>query len=239
MLKKIEKWIANPKRSYAEGVGYFNRFASDKQKETFSRFFETKENEAIDQFDIRFTTLVNQILFVFRRIKSNPDLFIESKKETISPGKKPTTASSITLDSLPGELSAERDRLKEIVPVMAKLHADMADEKIADDKRAVIRAELVKLDDERRSIWDKIESAGMVVEKSEEEKTVETNMLSMGAQTALRIGQLKGYITRNQNALQKHIDSGNQKKADNAKEKIEMYSKELEELQKLLPDNEK
>ena len=239
--------MANPKRKYADGLAFFNRFASDKQKADFLHFFEdVKEDEAIEQFDIRFTTLVNQIAFVERRIKSNPELFIESKAEISSPQLSPLTKGStpeaggvVNLDQLPAELSAERDRLKDIVPIMAKLHADMANEKMADDHRAAIRAELVRLDDERRAIWQKIDSAGVEVEKSELETAVEANMMALGAKTALRIGQLKSYITRNQEALKTHTEAGNQKKADNAREKIEAYTKELEELQKLLPGDGK
>ena len=240
MLNKIEKWIANPKRKYADGVGFFNRFASAAQKENFSKFFEVKEDETVEQFDIRFTTLVNQMLFVQRRIKSNPELFIESKSNAansdsqISTGEKKSEQKAINIDEIPEELAPERDRLKELVPMMAKLHADMADEKIADDHRAAIRNELIRLDNERRAIWKKIDSVGISVEKPDKETEVETNMVAIGAQTALRIGQLKGYITRNKNALKTHIEAGNEKKADNARTKLDENSKELEELQRLI-----
>lgn len=247
MINKIQKWLANPKRNYRDGLAFFKRFASDKQKADFLQFFDSvKEDETVEQFDIRFTTLVNQIAFAQHRIKSNPELFIESKAEIsslqLSPllkGSTPEAGGVVNIDQLPAELSAEHDRLKDIVPIMAKLHADMADEKMADDHRAAIRAELVKLDDERRAIWKKIDSAGVEVEKSELETAVETNMIALGAKTALRIGQLKSYITRNQDGLKKHIEAGNQKKADTSRENIAKYTKELEELQALLPSDGK
>lgn len=240
MLKKIQSWLKNPKRKYKEGLEFFNQFASDKQKQTFGKFLnDVAENETVEQFDKngRFPILVNQINFIERRAQVNPDAFAktiktentETKDQGENTGKEP-----ISIDQLPEEFSAERDRLKELVPVMAKLHADMSDEKIADDKRAAIRAELVQLDDERRAIWAKIDSAGVEIERSEEETEVEKNMMALGAKTALRIGQLKSYITRNEDALKKHTEAKNQKKADNAKEKIELYKAELAELEKLI-----
>lgn len=243
MLKNIQKWLANPKRKYAEGLGYFNRFASKKQKDTFGSFLnDVKEDENVPQFDAagRFPILVNQVIFIQKGITTNAEAFKkvlldEVPEKTPVKSSDPNTAKKVkAAEKLSQDLAAEQARLKELVPVMAKLHADMSDEKIADDKRAAIRAELVQLDDERRAIWAKIDSAGVEIERSEEETEVEKNMMALGAKTALRIGQLKSYITRNEDALKKHTDAKNQKKADNAKEKIELYKAELAELEKLI-----
>jgi len=242
MLEKIQNWLKNPKRKYAEGLEYFNRFANKKQQDNFGKFLNDGVADT-PQFDPagRFPLLINQVVFVLNRLRSNPGLYAASQSDspvstgatTGTTGNEKGSGDKIDINSLPEELSAERDRLKEIVPVMAKIHADMSDEKIADDKRAALRTELVKLDDERRAIWDKIESFNPNVEKSDQEKQVEQNMFDLGRQTALRIGQLKSYITRNREALVKHEAAKNEKKAENAKEKIEAYEKELAELESL------
>lgn len=249
MIKKIESWLKDPKRKYAEGLEIFNQLAGKKQKADFGEFLN--KGAAGTQFDAegRFPILINQLVFILNKVRSNPGAFSSAKAAVSSNGSlnmkiinaitgspentTPPAGDKIDINALPEELSAERDRLKEIVPVMAKIHADMADEKIADDKRAALRAELVKLDDERRAIWDKIESFNPNVEKLAEEKQVEQNMLELGRKTALRIGQLKSYIARNREALVKHEEAKNEKKAENAREKIDAYEKELAELESL------
>lgn len=238
-MKQIQNWLSNPKRKYSDGLAYFNRFAAQKQKETFGAFLnDVKENETINQFDQagRFQVLINQVLFVEKRLKASPELYLEAKSDDAT---APVNIPDDTISGIPEDFIDERDRLKEIIPIMARLHAEIANETIADDKRLLIVRDLVKLDDERRAIWNKIDSAGVEVEKTEEEKIVENSMMALGAKTALRIGQLKGYITRNQDGLEKHIKAGNQKKADNARDKIAAYVKELEELQKILPEDDK
>lgn len=251
MLKKIDKWLKDPKRKYADGLAIFNELASKKQKTDFGEFLN--KGAADTQFDAagRFPILINQVAFIMNKVRSNPTAFVAVQTvatktkapavKVINTGEESEKGQAVITDppaqidinSLPEELSAERDRLKEIVPIMAKLHADMSDEKIADDKRAAIRAELVKLDDERRAIWNKIESFDPNIEKNEEEKQVELNMFELGRQTTLRIGQLKYYITRNKEALAKFEAENNEKKAANARGKVELYEKELAELESL------
>lgn len=277
MLKKIQIWLANKNRKYSEGLAYFNKFASDKQKDSFGKYLNAVKNDDISQYDTagRFPLLINQVIFIERRIKSSPAQYIASKTkkkpmintEGLSIGKKdeaskvdknspntnavnapegdvnaPADAKQravTSLDQLPENFAPIRTRLKELVPYMAKVHADMAAE-LADDKRAVLRKELIALDDERRSIWNRIDKflAGVPeskIEKDEAETHVEQNMLVLGVELAQRIGLLKSYIKRNTDSLKKHQAAGYEVKAASAQEKIDMYSKELSELEALLP----
>lgn len=279
MLKKIKIWLANKNRKYSEGLAYFNKFASDKQKDSFGKYLNAVKNDDISQYDTagRFPLLINQVIFIERSIKSSPAQYIASKTkkkltintEGLSIGKK-DEASKVdknspnvpddntsapdgdvnatadakqravtSLDQLPENFAPIRTRLKELVPYMAKVHADMAAE-LADDKRAVLRKELIALDDERRSIWNRIDKflAGVPeskIEKDEAETHVEQNMLVLGVELAQRIGLLKSYIKRNTDSLKKHQAAGYEVKAASAQEKIDMYSKELAELEALLP----
>lgn len=277
MLKKIKIWLANKNRKYSEGLAYFNKFASDKQKDSFGKYLNAVKNDDISQFDTagRFPLLINQVIFIERSIKSSPAQYIASKTkkkpmintEGLSIGKKdeaskvdknspntnavnapegdvnaPADAKQravTSLDQLPENFAPIRTRLKELVPYMAKVHADMAAE-LADDKRAVLRKELIALDDERRSIWNRIDkflsgTPESKIEKEEAEKVLEQNMLVVGVDLAKRIGLLKSYIKRNTDSLKKHQAAGYEVKAASAQEKIDMYSKELAELEALLP----
>ena len=260
MLKKIQNWLANPKRKYSEGLKYFNQFASPKQKENFGKFLNVDDDDKISHHDLsgRFPVLINQVVFCERKIKSNPEAFKDStfvsgkivpfvnteenKSEQENSGEGPAQNSvkAITdLSQLPENFAPVVTRLKELVPFMAKVHADMAAE-VADDKRAVLRAELIALDDERRGIWNRINKylsgiPGSEIEKDSDEKEVEQNMLVIGVDLAKRIGLLKSYIKNNSDSLKKHQEAGNEKKAATSQEKIEKYTKELEELEALLP----
>jgi len=234
MLNKIQKWLSNPKRKYSEGIAYFNSLASKKQKETFEKYLNAVDGD-IDQYDKdgRFPMLVNQIVFIEKRIKSNPDLFAQAQVQldVITPIKlhlqddKP-----IDPGKLPDDYTKERERLKEIVPIMAKLHADMANE-IADDKRMVLLRELVVLDDERRAIWKSIDGK---IEPSEEELELEKLSLATGARIGKRIAQLKENISRNEKSLQTATEKNNKTGIDKITKKLYAYNSEMTELEAAL-----
>ena len=237
MLTEIQKWLSNPKRKYADGLSYFNRFASKKQKDSFGTFLNEVVAEDVPQYDGsgRFPILINQVVFVLQRIKANPDLYLESLKKPEKQNIQTKKSDTPAVNDIPEAFDVEKKRLKEIVPLMARIHADMSVETLADDKRSILRRELIALDDERRAIWAKIDTGIASPDKSDEEKSVEMNMLELGRKSEQRIGALRSYIRRNEDALKKHIASGNTKKADNARMKILEYTKELKELEAMFP----
>jgi hypothetical protein len=256
MLKKIQNWMANPKREYAEGLKFFNDLANKEQKASFGKFLNDVDQKEIAQFDPagRFSILINQVRFIERRIKASPDqlkLAQNAKVKSINTetpsgdsgkGKDDTaptgSESKITdLSQLPEEFAPDVARLKEIVPLMAKIHADMANE-LADDVRANLRTQLVDLDDERRAIWDRInkfmaEGEKESIEKSESEQAVEKNMFEFGKAVAEDISKLKGYVTRNTNLVKKYTEEGKADKAADAQQRVDEYAKQLAELEAL------
>lgn len=232
MLTKINAWLANPKRKYKEGLEIFNALASDVQKKNFKEYFEKNKEKVTDQFDIKFTTLVNQISFIQSRVKNNPKAYVQSisteiKEETETVEVK--TEKKTSLDDLPEALIPIRDRIKEIVPLMAKLHADMSNEP-ADDKRISIIEELIALDDERRESWAKIDN----YEPSEEEKAIEAKTVAMGADIQKRIGQVKENIARNEKSLELHLHNNKTTLAKTAEKNIEEYRNKLAHLEALV-----
>lgn len=55
MLKNIQQWLSNPKRSYHTGLAYFKRFATPSQKTDFLEYLSSiSDDETVDQFDGRF-----------------------------------------------------------------------------------------------------------------------------------------------------------------------------------------
>lgn len=234
MLEKITAWLANPKRKYKEGLEIFRALASDVQKKNFAQYFEKDSEKVTKQFDVKFTMLVNQVAFIQNRVKSNPEAFKkavaheESHKEggLVSAETETSESTKVNPDKLPEELQPVLDRIKEIVPLMARLHADM-DNEPADDKRLPIIQELVKLDDERRAAWAKIDN----YEPSELETQVEEKTIAMGADIQKRIGQLKENIARNLEGVKKHTANKKMNHAAKAKKRVEEYTDELTQLE--------
>lgn len=243
MITILQNWLKNTKRDYSEGVQLFNNLANDQQKKDFANFFnEGLSSSNISQFDIRFTTLINQLSFTLRAIQRNPQLFKSIK--TIDPKvakKQPAETKSqqpVELDSLPEEFAQDILRLKEIVPIMARVHAEMSISDIAPDKRAGLRNELIELDKERRAIWERIDKYNIdgEIEKTDEELQLEENLLLEGANIAKRIAQLRSNITRNTNSVKDFTKKGDKKKAAAAQARLDEYKRELSELELLLDE---
>lgn len=152
-----------------------------------------------------------------------------AKPSNTAPGEKST------LDTLPAEFDAAKARLKEIIPIMAKLHADMANETLADDKRLLIVKDLVSLDVERRTIWARIDdflaNGGTQIEKSPDEKLVEEQSIALGAQMQKRIDQLRENISRNEKSLLAAQEKNSKILIANAEKRIEKYKAELATLE--------
>lgn len=233
MLEKITAWLANPKRKYKEGLEIFKALASDAQKKNFTQYFEKDSEKVTQQFDVKFTMLVNQVAFIQNRVKSNPEAYKQAvainndqKGENKQDDSVDKELPGADLDKLPEELAPILNRIKEIVPLMARLHADM-DNEPADDKRLPIIQELVKLDDERRAAWAKIDN----YEPSELETQVEEKTIAMGADIQKRIGQLKENIARNLEGVKKHTANKKMNHAAKAKKRVEEYTDELTQLE--------
>lgn len=241
MLTKLSAWLGNPKRKYNDGLEIFNAIASDVQKKNFKEYFEKGRDQVTDQFDQKFTMLVNQVAFCQNRIKQDSQFFKQAIAATVANDNHiPDTEKKVApeteankktdLDKLPEELAPVRERIAEIVPLMAKLHAEMSQENLPDDKRMPIIQQLVKLDDERRACWAKIDS----YEPSEEEKVIEEKTIAMGADIQKRILQVKELISRAKSKAKEHSSKGKKELAAKAVKRGEEYRDELTQLELLI-----
>ena len=242
MLKDIQQWLGNPKRKYAEGLSFFNSYASKKQKENFALFLNDIDlNEPVSQFDKagKFPILINQVVYVEKRLKSNPELFVQGKKgatEKQQTVNAPSAPATITLDTLPESFQEDKARIKEIIPIMAKLHAEMANNKLPDDKRLELVKDLLSLDDERRAIWARVDEYAngnkLDVIVSEEETVVRESGVSLGIQLAKKIDQLKEKIGRNEESIRVNTKNDKPHLAKSAEVRLVKYRQELKDLQK-------
>lgn len=139
----------------------------------------------------------------------------------------------VTEGSLPASLRKEYERLKEIVPLYASLHADICREDITDDMRKGFASRLVKLDDERRRIWKKIDdwSQGKEVSLDVDRPQYSDVPLVRGYELARSVKRLKENIRNSELAAKKAKEDGRQVVYDNAMRRIESYRKELKEIE--------
>ena len=138
----------------------------------------------------------------------------------------------VHFDNLPDEIRKLYERVKEITPLMANLHAEISVEKLHHMTRKKLVDQLIDLDDERRAAWDTIDdwSEGKTIEPVQEKVPLEysTDNVAKGAQMARRIERLKENIIRSEKTLN---ESDRELIKLNAQKRIDTYKLELEELE--------
>ena len=138
----------------------------------------------------------------------------------------------IALADMPEDIRKAYDRVREITPLMAKIHSEISVEKIHHKTREKLVKQLCDFDDERRANWDLIDnwSEGKKTEVTEQPKelTYDTDPLIAGAQKARRILKLEENIKNSQVAF----DTAEREVIkENAAKRLKAYQTELAQLQ--------
>ena len=161
---------------------------------------------------------------------------IETLKKSVEELSKPGVK-VVTVDSMPASIKAAYDRIKEITPLYAHLHAEIADEHKSDEERKPLAEELCKLDDERRKLWAKIDawSEGKgTLEIDEQRPTYSDNATVRGYELARAVVRLKSNIKNAKDAAKRAKADGKETIYQNALKRLEKYEKELSEIEKEL-----
>lgn len=211
-----------------------------KKKETVQRQRRIEELESINE-DIatRISFLesdrddhAEEIDELRDQIEQNWDEVRQLRKEVDmlnAPGVKVVTEAS-----LPPALRKAHDRIRQIAPLYASLHADIANPSTPDEERKKLADKLCALDDERRKLWRKIddwsEGKGATSDKLRV-TSVGDNDLSRGYEIARQMKRLRQNIANSRAAAEKAKADGRQTVYENALQRIESYEAELKELQ--------
>jgi hypothetical protein len=152
---------------------------------------------------------------------------------TTASGAKILKASEINETDLPYELKIVFARTKELTPLIARIHTELADEGLDAEKAANLTTELLALDDERARCWEKLDAWAENRDEIliEDDSTDETDPVKKGVEIAKRIERLKENISRTQKAIETN-DRPNIKARNEAK--LKAYQDELAELQKIV-----
>lgn len=140
----------------------------------------------------------------------------------------------VTEESLTPSLRKAYERIKEITPLYASLHADIANSDIPAEERKPLAEELCKLDDERRKLWKQIDdwSEGKgKIDLTEQRPAYSDNSIVRGIEIARQIKRLKQNITNSQAAADKAEKDGRKVVQENALARIAGYKQELATLE--------
>ena len=166
---------------------------------------------------------------------------IQTLEEELETLKAKRGIQIVNYDNLPEEIQKLYDRVREITPIMASIHAEMSVDKLNHKTREKLVAQLYKLDDERRAAWDAIDdwSEGKQTETPivKEALPYSEDKVIAGAQMARRVEALKENIARS-----KKTAEGAEREVikENALKRVAAYETELEELLKqITPEPEK
>lgn len=141
----------------------------------------------------------------------------------------------VTEASMPTSIKKAYARIKEIAPLYASLHNDIANPDIEDEARKTLAEELCKLDDERRRIWKAIDawSEGKGTLSLDAKRPVfSDNPVVRGIELARHVKRLKQNIVNSQRSADKAKEDGRQVVYNNAMSRIAGYEKELAEIEK-------
>ncbi len=204
-------------------------------------------NQAIGQLTAELEHLKNELMYLIEENAGEVDdrsaeigTLIERHEEELAqlrsevdelmkPGVK-----VVTETSMPPSLKKAYARIKEIAPLYASLHNDLADELLPDDKRKVLAEQLCKLDDERRRLWKAIDdwSEGKEAPVPDDLRPqYSENPVVRGIELARAVKRLKQNIGNSRRSAEKALADGRQVVHDNALQRIAQYEKELAEIE--------
>lgn len=140
----------------------------------------------------------------------------------------------VTEESLTPALRKAYERIKEITPLYASLHADIANYDIPPEERQPLAEELCQLDDERRKLWKQIDAWAEGkggVELEEKRPVFSENTIVRGIEIARQIKRLKQNIVNSTISAEKAEKDNRMVVRDNALARIAGYEAELAELE--------
>lgn len=141
----------------------------------------------------------------------------------------------VTEESLTPALRKAYQRIKEITPLYASLHNDIATPDTPEEKRKELAEELCKLDDERRKLWKQIddyaEGKSAKVNLDEQRPTFSNNSTVRGFEIARQIKRLKQNIINSSTSAERAKKDGKQAVYQNALDRIARYEQELAALE--------
>lgn len=243
-MRSAHEWLKDQKKIYADGVEILR---AKQPKDT--PFFEKVKNPPAGSYHFRM--LISKLENVARKELQNPTEVSETavkkridinnlhrtsakpdKPGNVKPEKtdgslRITSNPTVEFKVLPEDLQVKYMRNKEVVRLMSQKQVELK-AATTDQERKVLIEEISGLDLEKKANWKAIDEWWSKNKPAQKELTKEEKIAQAAIDKARRIETLKINISRDKKKLAKVAE---EKKAK-AVEKIEMWEKELRDLQK-------
>lgn len=256
VVEKLNQWLREPQRDYAEGLVLFDRLANKELVERYGAYFHGFST-ALTGAQHK-TLLLSKLQRIAENVSLNPLLYQQvlqaefvspspctASSASSSPAPNPSVSSSYValsggkkkflVSDLPEDMSSKYARIKELVPLIAKLHADLSHAE--GEEASAIAGELCELDDERRRLWNELDAWAEGKEKAPDTVVIR-NDVAKGIELTRRLKRLKDNIRTNRLAAEKYQSEGNAEAAAKALERLARYDQELAALEKQIADEE-
>ena len=157
-IQKIQDWLADRQRKYADGVALFKEFAPDDMRNKLLPYFSASDNPPT--FDNHFTVLINKLTAIVQLQGKSPVMSVQEKATqvfktvgdnalSIDKAAKKAQGDSLlkTIKALESEVFALQDCISEL--------DDSEEEK--DDEIAELEAELESKNDELQEMQERLD----------------------------------------------------------------------------------
>lgn len=243
-LSKIDREIKDSPSLYPaamEEVIVIKTMDEDERQKTITEKQEdiASLEETLDELKSRICDLENDSESHADELISLQDQLDEQMSELSSLKNEVNVLNSpgikiITEESLTPNIRKAYDRIKEITPLYASLHNDVANQEIPAEERQPLAEELCKLDDERRKLWKQIDTWAEGkgdLQLEEKHPVLSENSIVRGIEIARQIKRLKNNIVNSKAAAERAKEDGKQTVMQNALDRVAKYETELAALE--------
>lgn len=243
-LSKIDREIKDSPSLYPaamEEVIVIKTMGEDERQKTITEKQEdiASLEETLDELKSRICDLENDSESHADELISLQDQLDEKMSELSSLKNEVNVLNSpgikiITEESLTPSIRKAYDRIKEITPLYASLHNDVANQEIPAEERQPLAEELCKLDDERRKLWKQIDTWAEGkgdLQLEEKHPVLSENSIVRGIEIARQIKRLKNNIVNSKAAAERAKEDGKQTVMQNALDRVAKYETELAALE--------
>lgn len=254
MKKKIVSWLQGG-GTYAAGLELFDTLARPADSDRCRDYLHGGTDP------VRRAMLEGELRRILRGLRDEPQLYGQQQQNPAPATRHPTPATQNATPAtpevgihiaryadLPPEQQAWYDRLREIAPLIGSLHADLTRAEADNSARRQTAAELCRLDDERRRLWQQLDAWAEGQQQEPEPATENATPDTQHLTPSLAEEQLQ--LLRRRKRLQDNIltarrtvgrwqgKEGGEGYAARATARLESYRKELEQVQTRLREIE-
>lgn len=251
--QRLRQWLNDPSRSYAEGLLLFVALSSRALRERYEKYF-SKRPFPTSASDGRVLMLLDRLRRIAATMPAAKAPSATNKREASVPSAPkpakqdplPSDLASrsrlkvVKYDDLPDEQRMQYDQIRALMPLRTRLRTELLAAP-DDDSRKDVAHQLVEVDAEMRSLWDRLDNwaDGKKIDTETPRMTYDSNALIAALQVAHRRKQLGDNIRTAQMSIARYEKEGRAELLEKARRRLERYEQEREQLERHIADAER